>query len=280
MCISCFAFEVHKDLLFLLAFNRDELLTRVTAPPAFWTDHPQILGGRDNQRQGTWLGVTTSGRVSFVTNYKERANGHPRSPTTRGGLTVDFLLGEEQPLTYLESLDLSKYSGFNLVVADLLSGSVAYRCNRKDTVPRTIGPGVHVMSNGHIDDTWPKMKICKEALVRVLNSGEIEGHNLPWETIFNDVLGQAKRVEDESLLPNTGVGIELEKMDSGVFVEPFDKQDGLHGTRSQTVLAVWRDGHAEYRERWLDFPTGQWHEVNHTFAIGRAFEGLPHGDEL
>ena len=38
---------------------------------------------------------------------------------------------------------MSEYSGFNLVVADLVSKEVAYQCNRGDKTPRTIKPGVH-----------------------------------------------------------------------------------------------------------------------------------------
>ena len=51
----------------------------------------------------------------------------------------------------------------------------------------------------------------------------LAAHLLPWEAIFNDVLGQAKMVQDESLLPNTGVDKEIERLESGVFVHPYDK---------------------------------------------------------
>ncbi len=44
---------------------------RPTAPAHFWTDRPAILAGRDNQRNGTWLGVSTAGRFALLTNWRE-----------------------------------------------------------------------------------------------------------------------------------------------------------------------------------------------------------------
>jgi len=111
------------------------------------------------------------------------------------------------------------------------------------------------------------MQASRDALLEVLHSGKITAHLLPWQEIFNDVLGQAQMVQDESLLPKTGAGLEIEKLESGVFVHPYDKSDGLHGTRSQTVLAVWRDGHVDYCERSLDFPNKEWHEVKQSFVV-------------
>jgi uncharacterized protein with NRDE domain len=47
-------------------------------------------------------------------------------------------------------------------------------------------------------------------------------------------------------------------------------QGGPYGTRSQTVLAVWRDGRAELRERSRG-AAPKWREVRHSFMV----EGLP-----
>ncbi len=47
-------------------------LSRPTKPAHFWEDAPHILGGRDEVRGGTWLGVNKSnGRFAFLTNYRE-----------------------------------------------------------------------------------------------------------------------------------------------------------------------------------------------------------------
>lgn len=43
-------------------------------------------------------------------------------------------------------------------------------------------------------------------------------------------------------------------------------QGGLYGTRSQTVMAVWRDGRVELRERFRG-AEDEWSEVQHAFNI-------------
>lgn len=51
----------------------------------------------------------------------------------------------------------------------------------------------------------------------------------------------------------------------------MDTHDHRHqlqyGTRSQTVLAVWTDGCAELRERYLDTGSNQWRSVAHVFRV-------------
>lgn len=96
MCTSLFLWNQHPTLLFLLAFNRDEFLARYvcgeqsfaprslihsntlgehrqTEPAHFWPDWRKILAGRDVERGGTWLGVTTGGRFAMLTNFREVA---------------------------------------------------------------------------------------------------------------------------------------------------------------------------------------------------------------
>ena len=87
MCFALFLYQVVPNTTFVLCFNRDEILNRCRTPPThrsivthvhrptkpahFWTDAPNILGGRDEVRGGTWLGVSTAGRFAFLTNYRE-----------------------------------------------------------------------------------------------------------------------------------------------------------------------------------------------------------------
>jgi len=75
MCIVFFGIdafpETHPELTMLLAFGRDEVLSRPSSPAHFWEDQPGLLAGRDLQAGGTWLGVTNTGRVAFLTNLRE-----------------------------------------------------------------------------------------------------------------------------------------------------------------------------------------------------------------
>lgn len=69
MCLIVFALDCHPRYRLVLAANRDEYFSRPTAPAAYWPDAPQVLAGRDLAAGGTWLGVTTTGRLAADTPY-------------------------------------------------------------------------------------------------------------------------------------------------------------------------------------------------------------------
>ena len=80
MCLIAFALDTHPRYRLVLAANRDEYFRRPTAAGAFWEDAPQLLAGRDLEAGGTWLGVTTTGRIAAITNYRERPEAGTLSP--------------------------------------------------------------------------------------------------------------------------------------------------------------------------------------------------------
>lgn len=82
------------------------------------------------------------------------------------------------------------------------------------------------------------------------------GGPLDWEGLFSDVMGDRQLVEDPAALPTTGLSLEMESRCSAIFLEPWEHEFRLYGTRSQTGIAVWQDGHVEVRERNID-PEGQ-----------------------
>lgn len=55
----------------------------------------------------------------------------------------------------------------------------------------------------------------------------------------------------DKLLPDTGVGIERERMLSHLFIE-----NEAYGTRSSTVILVSRSGHISFTERVFEYPSG------------------------
>ena len=59
--------------------------------------------------------------------------------------------------------------------------------------------------------------------------------------------------------------------------QPIDTPWGRFGTRSQTVLACWRDGRVELRERSLERGDGgdssSWTTVRHAFQMPRQPDG-------
>ena len=91
MCLILLARDAHPDYRLVVAANRDEFYDRPTAPAARWQDAPAVLGGRDLQAGGTWLGVDRSGRFAAVTNYRQ-GRREAAAPRSRGLLVSEFLL--------------------------------------------------------------------------------------------------------------------------------------------------------------------------------------------
>ncbi len=119
MCLILLAYDAHPIYRLVLAANRDEFYDRPTASAGYWEDAPHILAGRDLKDGGTWLGVTRSGRIAAVTNYREPALDRPTAPS-RGGLVSGFLKGEAPPEEYLGFLrrEGGGYNGFNLILGN------------------------------------------------------------------------------------------------------------------------------------------------------------------
>lgn len=129
-CILHFVFSVSisgfckVDLTFCLTWN--------------WVmnEQPHIIGGRDGVEGGTWLAISESGRLAFVTNFRELNPNH-EGAVSRGELPTSFLQSSKPPHEYLEEIAAraGDYNGFNLIVADVMAGDMAYLTNRPHDEP-------------------------------------------------------------------------------------------------------------------------------------------------
>lgn len=254
MCIILLAHQAHAEFPLILAANRDEYYGRPTQGAQFWTDAPGVLAGRDLERGGTWLGVTRAGRVAAVTNYREpemRLKGAP----SRGHLVSDFLVGDEDARRYLSGISdrASLYNGFNLIAG---THATLYYFSNRNGAPREIDAGVHGLSNHLLDTSWPKVDRGREALARVVTG---EGF-FSVEDIF-EVLADDARALDEAL-PETGVGLELERMLSPLFIT-----SPVYGTRSSTVVLFNRHQEVTFIERTFAPQKSGHEEVRYEFKI-------------
>ncbi len=239
MCIILFAYQAHPLYRLILAANRDEFYARPTARAGFWEDAPEVLGGRDLERGGTWLGITRSGSYAAVTNFRAPLELKKGAPS-RGHLVSDFLRSPESPASYLERTASvsSIYNGFNLIAGD--SRQLAYHSN-KDAGVRVLTPGVYGLSNHLLDTSWPKVSRGKQALTEMVRqAGEVET-----EALF-DILADESRAEDQAL-PNTGVSVEVERVLSPLFI-----RTPIYGTRSSTLLLIDIEDSITFIERTFD----------------------------
>ena len=239
MCIILFAYKVHPGYPLVLLANRDEFYDRATDPAAAWADFPEVFGGRDLVGGGTWLGIAKrSGRVAAVTNYREP--GAAKGVRSRGDLVADYLKSDESVADYLSSVRKRRedYSGFNLLLGEF-DGNVQalyYYSNRgADAV--LLEPGIYGLSNHLLDTPWPKVRKGTEFLSQFITLPDLETQ--PLFTLLAD-----ESLADDADLPDTGVGYEIEKALSAIFIRTPN-----YGTRCSTVVTVSDDLEMELNER-------------------------------
>jgi uncharacterized protein with NRDE domain len=256
MCLILFAWKVHEKFPLVLAANRDEFYERPSASAAFWDDVPDLLAGRDLRRGGTWLGITRTGRLAALTNYRDPASLKKDAPS-RGELVSDYLRGRESPEAFIRRLEprADRYNGFSLLAGD--GPELAYFSNRGEM--RRLAPGIHGMSNHLIDTPWPKVEQGKRALGELLASRDDPSP----EALFA-LLASRSRPPDEGL-PNTGVGLEWERV-----LSPFFVESPAYGTRSSTVLLIDREGAVTFIERALNGGSESWLTSRFDFRITGA----------
>ena len=235
MCTIALAFHVHSKYPFVLASNRDEFYARPSRPAAFWEDAPDVLAGRDLRAGGTWLGVTRTGRFAALTNVRAGTEERPDAPT-RGEIVADFLQSDRAPLAYARALAsrADQYNGFNLL-AGTPDAVVLY--SNREAEARVLDPGVYGISNAVPGTEWPKTIRAKRLLEE-----RIERNDLELDALF-EMLGDADQPPDHQL-PETGVGVEWERMLSSIFIQTPE-----YGTCASTVYRVDAQGDAVFVER-------------------------------
>lgn len=235
MCVLFVAWRVRNDVPLVVASNRDEFHGRPTAPATFWADCPHVLAGRDLKAGGTWSGVTTNGRWAAVTNVRARRWMGFEAPRSRGTLVADFLRGDAPPADYAARAvaEREDYGGFNLLVGD--ADTLAYAATHLDA-PRTLAPGLYGLSNATLDAPWPKVARGGRAFQQWIGQDELD------EDALFALMRDEERAPDD-LLPDTGVGVEHERMLSPLFIAGTD-----YGTRATTLLIIHADGRARFIE--------------------------------
>lgn len=253
MCLIFLSLNNHPTYKLVVAANRDEFYNRKTEAASFWKDHPGILGGRDLEAMGTWMAMSKQGKVSLVTNYRDLKNIKAQAPS-RGQLVTDFLLKDLSPKEYLGQVEErgQAYNGFNLIVGS--AEELYYYSNYKGGVEK-IEPGLHGLSNHLLDTPWPKVTSGIEKMKTLLASKEIDPVKL-FELLYDD------RTAPDERLPDTGVGLERERMLSSMFIKSPN-----YGTRCSTVILIDQDDHVYFAERVYDLSTFEFSSQSFEFKI-------------
>lgn len=252
MCLIFAALNYHPVYKLIIAANRDEFYDRRTAPAAHWDDHPQVIGGRDLEAGGTWMGVTTGGKISLLTNYRDPKNIRAHAPS-RGHLVADYLEQEVNPGDYMKHVQThaAEYNGFNLIVGTV--DELYYLSNYKDGITR-LRDGLFGLSNHLLDTPWPKVAKGKKKLDELLTRSDIDTADL-MDFLYDDQPAQDN-------LPDTGIGIERERALSSMFI----KTPG-YGSRCSTVVLVDKYNRVQFTERVYDLSTFEYTTSAFEFSV-------------
>jgi uncharacterized protein with NRDE domain len=252
--VLVFAIKSHPVYKFIFAGNRDEFYSRPTQIASIWGDNIKILSGIDLKSNGTWLGITVerkdaipSGDFCIVTNFRDFYN-YRENPEliSRGKLVKDFLL-TNYPFTRIETRfrdfcdylfsNAQNYNALNLIFGNF--DELYYFSNVKNSI-ELISPGIHGLSNNFLDIPWPKVHWAKLRFSDIIQNSK---------NIIDDllILLSDNSQFDEELLPDTGVGIERERLLSSIFIKNEN-----YGTRSSTIILVDYKNNLKFIERNYD----------------------------
>jgi uncharacterized protein with NRDE domain len=232
MCLIAVAWQAHPRFRLALIANRDEFHGRPALPAARDPQRPDIHGGRDLQAGGSWLLASTQGRLAAVTNVRAGLQGES-APRSRGALVQGFVESTASAEDFLDALApvAAEHGRYNLLGWD--GAHLHFASNHPRHTTHAVAPGLHAMSNGAFDARWPKSGHATRALEAWLASpaslGGIDGTALA--PLFG-ALADTTPAPDAAL-PDTGVGLELERILSPPFV-----RGARYGTRCSTVVLV------------------------------------------
>jgi uncharacterized protein with NRDE domain len=221
MCLIALAFTPGMDRHLLLVANRDEFHERPTRPLAWWRWPEGPLAGRDERAGGTWLAVSRSGRWAAVTNFRDsQAEAGTRS---RGELPIEFLESGADPEAHVCAAwrQRSELGPFNLLAGDR---EQLWYCSTHSE-PRAVASGVHALSNGLLDESWPKSRRVSTAMSGLFRR---QAESDP-ERLF-ELMNDRQCAEDDEL-PSTGIGLETERLLSPPFIVT-----PRYGTRCTTIV--------------------------------------------
>ncbi|XP_072809006.1 transport and Golgi organization protein 2 homolog isoform X2 [Vicugna pacos] len=239
MCIIFFKFDprpVSKNAYrLILAANRDEFYHRPSKVADFWGSNHEVLSGLDmeeGKEGGTWLGISTRGKLAALTNYLQPRLD--RDARGRGELVAQFLTTDMDSLTYLKKVSAEGhlYNGFNLIAADLSTEKgdvVCYYGNRGDPEPVVLAPGTYGLSNALLETPWRKLCFGKRLFLEAVERSQA----LPKEALVAQLLDVLNNEE-----------------------------------ATNTVILVDADGHVTFTERsMLGTDPSRWETSTHEFRL-------------
>lgn len=248
MCIA-FISTAHPSYRLILIDNRDEYLNRPTDSAKWWPEpHSHVLGGRDMLREirGTWLGVTRSGKIAVLTNYKEDVMPPPTA-VSRGAIIKKFLSEDvgaiEDFVKNVVNTGIAKDAGGFSLVCGHIGEKLAVISNRAEhnsQVPWIAGGTVQTvgLSNATFSDrSWKKVALGEELMLNAIRQsiedGETEDRLIKrlLDVLSHDTLPRNGGGE------NGGLETYLSELRNTIYVPALGRKD-LTGLKDDEIAAA------------------------------------------
>jgi uncharacterized protein with NRDE domain len=227
MCLVTLAIDQSRHYPLVLAMNHDDFLAHPLSPLQWWSPGiglPDILGGRDLQKGGTWLGLSAAGKMALVTHILSNEEPELFAPS-RSEIVQKWLSTQAPTDRFWMQTALSGYNGFNLIAADFSLGECFWASNASQYTTR-LERGLYGLANAGLDTPSPKVMSLKQHLQQALQ----EDHSV------NDLANLLLATMTNSRPSNT-TSNEWGKLLSAQFMASPELK---YGTRSTTVVIAER----------------------------------------
>ncbi|QBY03770.1 NRDE family protein [Thalassotalea sp. HSM 43] len=239
MCILFIAIDQHPDYPLIIAANRDEFHARPTQAAHRWQQPDGIIAGKDLQQGGTWLGLNKQGQFAALTNIRA-PKAHSDDALSRGHLVSQALAQQITPQWLAQNHQ--QYNPFNLIYS---ANNTLHCFNSMTARSSALNAGFHAVCNGKMDDVWPKMARGEQALEALVKQAKAKQQAPDCQQMLR--LLQDTQQAPEHLLPDTGVGLDWERMLSSIFITSND-----YGTRSSALVLKHTSGNIRFFEQTYD----------------------------
>ncbi len=245
MCLIAVAWKNHSDYPLIVAANRDEFYKRPSIAAHFWKESPDVLGGRDLEKGGTWFGVNRRGHFAAITNF--RGGSLERKGRSRGELVARYLLSDLSCEDFMAEIDRDRasYNPFNLLISD--GEQLAYTSEDHASF-ELLTPGIHVIGNDRLNSDNQKINVARAEMAKSLQ-GDISE-----ERLFDLLANTAPTEKNEDAM--------IESL-SSVFIRAPEHD---YGTRASSLYLQGSKGQAIFCEQQFDAkgPIG----TNKRFELG------------
>lgn len=256
MCLVAISWKSHAAYPLLISANRDEFFDRPTQALHLWDSG--FYAGKDLRSGGTWLGFHPNGRWALLTNYRDFISQR-KAEISRGALVQNFLESDLSPDSYLKQIEKEEscYDGFNLLVSD--GDSLWYYSNYGHNIQQ-LNPGIHILSNGLLNDPWPKALLAKQQMEALISE----------KFTIHDLLNILKSDQtfESAKLPSTGLSQEMEVALSAQFIRMKDN----YGTVSASAVLLSNAGLVQLKERRYEWEKTNFKDQEFQFKLDKPIQ--------